>query len=246
MTAALYARFSPRPKDKLNTLTLDVQLERMAAYCEQHGLTVGLELREPKTSAKTPLEKRPKGAELIAAIKAGKIQHVVAYRLDRLFRNIREALNRIHEWDQAGISIHFLDFMGGQVDTKSPMGRCMLAVCAAFKELEREETAARTSEALRYRQRNGLATGNPPYGWRRKTIDGTTVLVPDLIEQEAVAFIKRFGALGESHRHITARLNVPPIKRGCRGVRWTHRTVGRILKRAEAGLEPGTSPEFAC
>ncbi len=240
MTAALYARFSPRPKDKLNTLTLEVQVERMRAYCEQHGLVVKLVFREPKTSAKTPLEKRPEGAKLVAAIKAGRVQHIVAYRLDRLFRSSREALNRIHEWDQAGISIHFLDFMGGQVDTKSPMGKCMLAVVAAFKQLERDETAARTSEALRHRQRNGLATGNPPYGWKRHV----DVLLPDRGEQVVLAGIKRAHANGLSLRRIAEQCN--RAKASTRGRKWTHRTVGRILKRAEAGLEPGASQESAC
>jgi len=252
MTAVLYARFSPRPKDKLNTLTLDVQLERMRAYCEQHGLVVGPVFREPETSASIPLEKRPKGAELVAAIQTGEIDHVVAYSLDRLFRRDVEALETIEAWHKAGLGVHILDFGGMMIDTTTPMGRLILAVVAAIGQFLRADTARRTSDALRSRQRRGLATGNPPYGWERKTIgspidlgDGKliqeTVLVCNANEQRALSAIKAAHQLGMSSRRIAEEMN----KAGAptRGARWTHRTVGRILKRAEAGLEPGTCSE---
>jgi len=104
--------------------------------------------------------------EMIAAIKAGEIDVVVVYRLDRLCRNVRDIydfLDLIKEREVAFCSI------SEGFDTTTAMGRAMLGVAAVFAQLTREMIAENVKDGLMRRAESGKWNGpkwNPPYGYR--------------------------------------------------------------------------------
>ncbi len=95
------------------------------------------------TSAyKKPFLTRPAGRRLSAVLTPG--DHIVFSRLDRAFRNVRDALTTIETWQRRGIGIHFLD---PQVDLSTAHGRAFLqmsAVWAEFSSALHSERSARS------------------------------------------------------------------------------------------------------
>jgi DNA invertase Pin-like site-specific DNA recombinase len=204
-------------------LSLDAQEEHVRAYCQAYGLELVEMIRERAITGKLKLNKRPEG-QRIAELTAAGVCHIVALKLDRLFRNAVDALNHVEAWEAAGISLHLVDLGGQSINTGSSMGKMMLTMLAGFAEFERNMIAERTTAALNFKKRSGKVYNHVPYGSRAE--DGN--LVPDAAERAVIA---RMGALreqGTSYHRIADELNAAgvPTKQG--GV-WRAQTVANIL-----------------
>jgi hypothetical protein len=75
---------------------------------------------------------------------------VIFTKLDRAFRNTRNALNVLHELKGRGISVHFID-LGGDV-TGNGIGAIVFTILSAFATFERERIATRIREMKTMRQ----------------------------------------------------------------------------------------------
>ena len=131
---------------------LDAQTETVRTYAKMRGLELVKILREEGVSAGKKLETRPQGSELVRLVKARKVQHVIALKLDRLFRSTIDALSNVEIWDKRGIALHLVDFGGQTIDTSSATGKMFLTMTAGFAEMERNLTAERTRAALRHKR----------------------------------------------------------------------------------------------
>src|SRR6516164_856916 len=99
-----YIRVSTGKQD----LSLDAQEERIKAYCQTYGMDLVEIIRERAVTGKLKLNKRPEGAK-IAKLTAAGVCHIVALKLDRLFRNAGDALSHVEAWEHAGIALHLVD-----------------------------------------------------------------------------------------------------------------------------------------
>ena len=196
MGAVLYIRVSTDEQAR-HGVSLDTQEERLRAYCAMRELEVVGVIRDEGVSAFKLLETRPGGAELLRTIAAGKAAHVVALKLDRLFRNAADALSTTEEWSRADVALHLVDMGGAAMDTASPTGRMMLTMLAGFAEFERaliSERTGRHSRTRRMREAYARPAWLPTHG---------DTLTPDRAEQ-TVARI-RAGSRGR-----VAGLHRPP------------------------------------
>jgi len=146
-------------------VSLDMQEERVRAYCVANGLELVALVREEGVSGSVPLADRDGGRDLVAHLDAG-AAHVVALKLDRLFRDAADALNQTREWDRAGVALHLLDMGGQSINTASAMGRMFLTMAAGFAELERNLIAERTRSALHHKAAKGEPVSRAPRGLR--------------------------------------------------------------------------------
>jgi DNA invertase Pin-like site-specific DNA recombinase len=120
--AVCYVRVSTEEQAR-EGVSLEAQEEKLRAYCKMAGLEIIAMLREEGVSGSKPLATRPEGTKLVRLVETKQCQHVVALKLDRLFRDAEDALHQTRKWDNAGVSLHLVD-MGGQViNTGSAMGR---------------------------------------------------------------------------------------------------------------------------
>ena len=87
MGAVLYIRVSTDEQARQG-VSLGAQEERLRAYCTMRGLSVVGIIRDEGVSAFKHLDKRPGGAELLRLVSRGEAVHVVALKLDRLFRQV--------------------------------------------------------------------------------------------------------------------------------------------------------------
>lgn len=218
MNAIAYVRVSTEDQ-ALYGASLDAQTERIRAYCTMAGLNLVGIVREEGVSAAKPLATRPGGQALLQTVGNGEALHVVALKLDRLFRDTADCLNQTRAWDKDGVALHLVDMGGTTINTGSAMGRMFLTMCAGFAELERNLISERTKTALQYKKSQGAKLG----GVR----EGTT-----LADQDTIARIFELKAQGKTLRAIAAELTAEgrSTKRG--GV-WAPATVAKILAREE-------------
>ncbi len=221
-----YARVSTEEQAS-EGVSLAAQAERIRAYCQLARLDLVDILAEEGVSAGKPLAERKEGARLLQLVDGQEVTHVVALKLDRLFRDAIDCLTVVRDWDRAGIALHLVDQGGQAINTQSAMGRFFLTIMAGVAEMERNLIGERTKLALRYKRQNGKVYGPEPYGFRR--VDEDLVPVPE--ELQALALMRSLRAKGKSYRQIAAELRRQKVPTKTGG-RWEAMTVKKILDRA--------------
>ncbi len=217
-----YVRVSTGKQD----LSLESQEERIRLYCQLNGLDLVEVIRERGVTAKLKLNKRPEGAK-IAKLTAAGVCHIVALKLDRLFRNAVDALSHVEDWEQAGISLHLVDMGGQSVNTGSSMGKMLITMLAGFAEFERNMIAERTTAALRHKRAHGEVYNHVPYGYVAQ--EGS--LIPDSSEQAVIARMASLRSDGISYNEIANTLNAERVPTKRHGT-WGSQTVKNILTNA--------------
>jgi DNA invertase Pin-like site-specific DNA recombinase len=204
-----------------NGVSLDAQEERIRAYCQANGLDLVSIYRDEGVSGGLPLSGRPEGKAMLAALGRGDAAHVVAAKLDRLFRNVLDCLVNVGELDKAGVSLHLLDL---NLNTATAFGQAFLAITAAFAALERNLTRERIVAALAHKKQNGQVYNHVPYGFDRVE----KRLVANAGEQAVLQRIKEMDSAGVPMMRIAEALNKEgvPTKRNAQ---WYASTVRAIL-----------------
>lgn len=180
--------------------------------------------RDEGVSGKTGLDKRPALLEAIAQLSKG--DALIVAKRDRLGRDplvvamIEAAVTR------KGARI--VSAAGEGTDSDSPTDILMRRMVDAFAEYERLVIGARTRAALQAKKARHERTGSIPYGFRCN--DGVN-LVPDDVEQEAIAMIRDLNRKGLSLRNIAGRLEVKGYKPR-NGKAWHPQTISNILEAA--------------
>ena len=209
-------------------VSLDAQRERLVAYATAQGVELVDIITDAGVSGATPLCRRLGGADLLTMIRTHKVGHVIALKLDRLFRDAADALNQTREWDKGKIALHLIDVGGQSINTGSAMGRMFLTMMAGFAELERNLISERTAAALQHKKSNGeVYCHHLPLGYTG--LDGKLIKVDE--EQIIVAEIRDMRRGGLSLHKIAADLNGRGII-GKRGGRYFASTIKAICDNA--------------
>jgi DNA invertase Pin-like site-specific DNA recombinase len=222
--AVAYIRVST-VEQAVEGVSLDAQAERIRAYCQLAGLELMDIIREEGVSGTVPLAQRPAGQRLIAALDQHKAAHVIALKLDRLFRDAADALIQTRQWDGKGIALHLVDVGGQTINTASAMGRWFLTMLAGFAELERNQIAERTSTALRHKKSKREVYSPTPFGF---DLTDDKKLSENAAEMAIVQAIASQHKNGVSMNQIAAGLNAQGV-RGKKGGAFYASTVRHIL-----------------
>jgi len=109
---------------------------------------------------------RPALKRLIADIRAGRVQTVVVYKVDRLTRSLSDFARLIELFEARGVSFVSVT---QQFNTTTSMGRLMLNVLLSFAQFEREVTGERIRDKIAASKRKGMwMGGTPPIGYELK------------------------------------------------------------------------------
>lgn len=165
--ALIYLRHSPKPEDKR---TLD-SLEAQRDACERYAKFVGLEIvhvmEQPFISAaKVPFMRRG-GEEIIELSRRAAIRHVIAQRVDRLFRNTVDGLTSMQALRRARVDLHFADEGGSSLNCSTATGQFLFTMRLANAAYEPGLIGERTRQAMNRRIYNMMShTNTPPYGFK--------------------------------------------------------------------------------
>lgn len=134
---------------------LDRQMDAIEAYAKAHGLTID-RVFEEKASGKSTAT-RPELNRMLEQLREG--DTVIVNDLSRLSRSVRDTLRLAEDVFQAqGVN---LVSIRESIDTTTPMGRFAISLFAGLNQMEREQTAERTKQALEARRKRGAQLGRP-------------------------------------------------------------------------------------
>lgn len=220
--AAIYVRVSTG--HQVDKCSLPFQKKELKAYL-QHVLHISnYEIYEDAgKSAKNT--NRPAFERMMNDIRAGKVSHVVVYKIDRISRNLVDFSIMHDEFKKYGTTFISLN---EQFDTSTAMGEAMLKIILVFAELERKMTSERVSDIMKDRATQGKWNGaNVPLGY--KWSEEKQFPVPDETEAERVRMIFSMYDSGMRTPAIMHYLNdnhIPTKRNG----RWTTKTLADTLR----------------
>ena len=161
---------------------------------------------EPGVSAGIPLAKRKMGGQMVDALRAGDI--LIASKLDRVFRNLIDALTQIESFAAREITCILLD-IGAEPLNRTGAGKLQFQMLSALAEFERNRISERIRDSLDARRANNITIwgGRPPFGFAFEGKGKSKRLVADPCEQEILEAMRRLHSEGHSYIEITRRLN---------------------------------------
>jgi DNA invertase Pin-like site-specific DNA recombinase len=163
-----YIRVSTEEQAK-GGVSLEAQRRALFAYAELQGLELVQVIEDAGVSAFKRLDKRAGGIELLRTVNPRSTQevkaaHVIAMKLDRLFRNAADCLTTAEQWKGDGVSLHLVNMGGQTVNTSTAAGQIFLTMLAGFAQFERDMISERTRDALAEKRAKRERTGRTPYG----------------------------------------------------------------------------------
>ena len=102
---------------------------------------------------------RPGLAACLKALRQGDV--LVAWKLDRLGRDLRHLVNMVHELTSRGVGLRILTGQGASIDTTTAAGKLVFGIFAALAEFERELIIERTKAGLLAARARGRQGGRP-------------------------------------------------------------------------------------
>ena len=223
----IYARQSIEKKD---SVSIEAQIEKCKSYCGDVECKI---YKDAGYSGKNI--NRPQFTQLLEDIKAGLINKVIAYRLDRISRSIADFSQLLLMFEK--YNVKFVSATEN-FDTDTPMGRAMINIVMTFAQLERETIVERVTDNYYFRANNGYwAGGYAPYGYKIKHIigaDGKKHSILDADEEKSKVVQEIFDMYinkNISMRKISQDLNMRKVPTLKGNHRWGINAVNAILSR---------------
>ncbi|MBI3553248.1 MAG: recombinase family protein [Elusimicrobia bacterium] len=157
--AAIYTRISNEEKARSESNSLEAQREICEHYIEvqqEKGWKFSSLYEDPGYSGKDM--NRPAMQRLIADARAGKIDAIVTYKLDRLSRSLKDTYTFLELLKAQNVAFASAT---QSIDTSNSTGLLMVNILASFAQFEREIGVERTAARMASRAEKGRWNG----GW---------------------------------------------------------------------------------
>ena len=167
--AGIYIRVSTEDQAR-EGFSLGEQEEKLKQLCDYKGYEVYKVYCDAGISAKD-MEHRPKFQEMLKDMKDGKINYIVAYKLDRVTRSVRDLEELISQLEKYNT---YLVCDRDDVNTSTANGRFFVRMLTVLSQLEIEIVSERTKFGLNGAIKSGHLPGQVTLGFKkdgnRKTI----------------------------------------------------------------------------
>jgi len=174
---AIYTRKSTDHNLELEFNSLDAQREACEAYFKSQaheGWRLIPDRYDDGAFSGASID-RPALQKMLAEIRAGKIDIVVVYKVDRLTRSLADFAKLVELFDEHSVSFVSVT---QSFNTTSSMGRLTLNVLLSFAQFEREVIGERVRDKISASKRKGLWMGGTvPLGYA--SINKKLVVVPE-------------------------------------------------------------------
>ena len=172
--AGIYIRVSTEDQAR-EGFSLGEQEEKLRQLCEYKGYAIYKVYCDAGISAKD-MEHRPKFQEMLQDMRDGKINYIVAYKLDRVTRSVRDLEELITQLEKHNT---YLVCDRDDVNTSTANGRFFVRMLTVLSQLEIEIVSERTKFGMVGAIKSGHLPGVKPLGYkndstRRTIIDPAT------------------------------------------------------------------------
>ena len=124
---------------------------------ERSGYAVDYWFADEGVSGATAARERPKFKEMLGKIRSG--ESLIVSKIDRLGRDALDIQKTVKELKEMGVRVHVVQL--GGTDLTSSAGKMLLAMLAAFAEMERDLIVERTNAGLARAKASGTKLGRP-------------------------------------------------------------------------------------
>ena len=219
MRVGLYPRVSGHEQE--DNYSIPEQIDRMKKYCESRDWMV-YKIYTDSVYTGSNMD-RPGLQDMIKDCKAGKLDMVLVYKLDRLSRSQKDTLYLIEDvFEKNGVGF---TSMTENFDTSTPHGKFIVGILSVFAQLEREKIKERTMIGKDSRAKEGKWHGGRwvPIGY--DFVDG--ILYPN--EYEAMQ-VKEIADLFLKHTPVRT-IEKMMTEKGYRHKHgeWEAKTIRRVL-----------------
>lgn len=189
LRCAVYTRKSSEEGLEMDFNSLDAQREACEAYVvsqRAEGWALLADRYDDGGYSGGTLE-RPALKRLLADVKAGQVDVVIVYKIDRLSRAMLDFLNLVELFERHGVTFVSVT---QSFNTKDAMGRMALNMLATFAQFEREIIGERIRDKVAAsRKRGKWMGGHTPLGYEAK--DRKLIVHPEDAERVRSIF-RRF------------------------------------------------------
>lgn len=207
LRAIAYTRVSTG-KQADSGLGLTDQADGIASAITRKGWELVHRAEDAGASART-LDRRPALAKALAMLDAGEADVLVASKLDRVSRSVRDFGDLLERADRKGWKLVVLDL---DVDTSTPGGEFLANTISSAARYESRLIGARVAASHRVRREQGKRAGQAP-------------LLPADVRRR----IAKERDSGRTMRAIADDLNAEAVPTA-RGGRWYASTVAHVLR----------------
>lgn len=214
--AAIYCRVSTEDQAR-EGYSLPEQQEKLKDLCKYREYNIYAIYEDAGISAKD-MEHRPEFQRMLDSVRDGKVNVIVAYKLDRLTRSVRDLEVLISELEKYDCS---LECAMDDINTSTANGRFFVRMLTVLSQLEIERVSERTKFGMVGAIKDGHIPVRKTLGFMRK--DKKLIINP--AESEIVERIFNLYYKGKSYQTIANIFNEEKVL----NKKWYDTTVLKIL-----------------
>ena len=216
--AAVYIRVSTEDQAR-EGFSLGEQKEKLLQLCAFKGYEVFKVYEDAGISAKD-MEHRPAFQEMLQDMRNGKINYIVAYKLDRVTRSVRDLEELILELEKYNC---YLVCDRDDVNTSTANGRFFVRMLTVLSQLEIEIVSERTKFGLNGAIKSSHLPGPAPLGYKK---DGNKKTIVDETTKPIIERIFKMYLEGKSFQQISNIFNEEKI---LYPKKWKDTTIQKII-----------------
>ena len=213
----IYMRVSTEDQAR-EGFSLPEQKERLEAYCKFNGYKIVEYYTDAGISAKTG-NHRPEYDRMLEDGKQGKINMIIALKLDRITRSTRDWETLMDYLEKYNINIAFVK---DDINTTTANGKMVSRIMMSVSQNEIERTSERTIIGLEGAIKQGHIPARAPLGY--KHIDKK--LIPDPLTKDIVIRIYNLYFEGLTYNTIAKLFNKEKV---CGKTNWKDTSILKII-----------------
>lgn len=218
--AGIYIRVSTEDQSR-HGFSLPQQKENLEALCKYKGYEIYKVYQDAGISAKD-MEHRPAFQKMLGDMRKGKINYIVAYKLDRVTRSVRDLEELISELEKYHC---YLVCERDDVNTSTANGRFFIRMLTVLSQLEIEIVSERTKFGLEGAIKAGHLPKIPFIGYKRA--EDKSVII-DESTRDLVLRIFNMYLEGKSYFQIANILNDEKVLAN-KKKKWNDGDIERII-----------------
>ena len=216
--AGIYIRVSTEDQAR-EGFSLGEQQEKLEQLCKYKDYKVFKIYKDAGISAKD-MEHRSAFQQMLQDMRAGKINYIVAYKLDRVTRSVKDLEVLISDLEKHNC---YLVCERDDVNTSTANGRFFVRMLTVLSQLEIEIVSERTKFGLTGAIKSGHIPGTCPLGYKR---DESKKIIIDETTKDVILRIFNIYLEGKSFQTIANILNEEKV---LTPKNWTDATIEKII-----------------